>query len=132
MAAKNHLPKKNKTWDKQELVSKFKIFVRILHCMYGRGYEFLIHAKHKKSYQQQDPSVGSMNVNDVILSLRQGSSHSAEETHYSVITIEQGYCLWRRDIRFKKSADRDIALVHQWQTMLVVLTIGRFQYKYDV
>jgi len=52
--------------------------------------------------------------------------------YYRVITIKQGYCTWRRNIRFKKGTDRDIALIHQWQTMFIVLTIGRFQYKDNV
>ena len=52
MAAKDHLPEKDKTWDEQKLVPKFKVLIGILHRMYGRGYKFLIHAKHQKRQQQ--------------------------------------------------------------------------------
>jgi hypothetical protein len=65
-------------------------------------------------------------MNNIVLPLRQGSAQNTKETLYRAITIEQGYCLWRPDIRFKKGTDRYIALVHQWQAMLVILAISRF------
>jgi hypothetical protein len=80
--------------------------------MYGSWYKFLVHAKHKKSHQQQNASMGGMDMNNVVLSFGESSPGSPKETPDSAVAIEQGYCLWRRNIRFKKCTDRDIALIH--------------------
>src|SRR5688500_10879623 len=102
--------------------------------MYGRWFQFPIQTEHKESHWQQDRSMGRVDVNHVRLLLLQCSSQSTKETQQSVITIKQGNTRWRRNPpgRFKISTDRNIALVHHWQTMLVILAIGWFYGQYDM
>jgi hypothetical protein len=73
-----------------------------------------------------------MNMDNIVLSLRKGCSQYTKEAFQGIIAVEQGYLIWRRNIRFEIGTNGDIALVHQWQTMLVILTISRLLCQYDM
>src|SRR5687767_13917191 len=102
--------------------------------MYGGGFKFPIQTEQNKSNWQQDPGMGRVDVNHVRLFLLQSSPERPKETHQSVITIKQGNPWRRRNApdRFKIGTNRDIALVHHWQTMLIVLAVGGFYSQYDM